>query len=55
MLLSARNAPHPDDLLVIGTERRRGLPGLLIGSVAQRIVEQAENDVLMVPPPPITA
>lgn len=50
VMLHARSATHPADLIVIGTERRRGLRGLLIGSVAQRILEQAENDVLLVPP-----
>lgn len=46
-LLHVRSARHPGDLLVLGTQRRSGL---LIGSVAQRILEQAENDVLLVPP-----
>lgn len=49
-LLNVRSATHPADLVVLGTQRRRGLLGLLIGSVAQRILEQAENDVLLVPP-----
>jgi nucleotide-binding universal stress UspA family protein len=48
-LLRARSAMHPSDLVVLGTQRRRGLLGLLIGSVAQRILEQADNDVLVVP------
>lgn len=50
VMLHKRSATHPDDLIVIGTERRRGLMGMLIGSVAQRILEQAVNDVLLVPP-----
>ncbi len=41
---------HPGDLVVLGTQRRRGLLGLLLGSVAQRILEQTENDVLIAPP-----
>lgn len=49
-LLHARNATHPDDLVVLGTLRRRGLLGLLIGSVAERILAQVGNDVLLVPP-----
>lgn len=49
-LLRLRGALRPADLVVLGTARRRGLVGWLIGSVAQRILEQAENDVLMVPP-----
>ncbi len=49
-LLNSRSAAHPADLVVLGTQRRTGLLGLLIGSVAQRILEQAENDVLLVPP-----
>lgn len=50
VMLHKRSATHPDDLLVVGTERRRGLMSMLIGSVAQRILEQAVNDVLLVPP-----
>lgn len=48
-LLRLRGATRPSDLVVLGSERRRGLVGWLIGSVAQRILEQAENDVLLVP------
>lgn len=48
-LLRARSASHPDELVVLGTQRRGALVSLLIGSVAQRILEQAENDVLLVP------
>ncbi len=48
-LLNARNALHPDELVVVGTQRRNALLGLLIGSVAERILEQAESDVLLVP------
>lgn len=51
-LIRLRSATHPSDLVVLGTERRRGLAGWLIGSVAQRILEQAENDVLLVPAQP---
>lgn len=52
VLLHAHGSTHPDDLVVLGTQRRRGLTGLLLGSVAQRILAQAESDVLLVPPPP---
>jgi nucleotide-binding universal stress UspA family protein len=48
-LIRLRAATHPSDLVVLGTERRRGLAGWLIGSAAHRILEQAENDVLLVP------
>ncbi len=48
-LLHARSASHPDDAVVLGTQRRGGLLRLLLGSVAQRILEQSENDVLLVP------
>jgi len=50
VLLHAHSLAHPGDLVVLGTQRRRGLLGLLLGSVAQRILEQTENDVLLIPP-----
>lgn len=49
LLLHAHGLEHPSDLVVLGTARRSGVPRLLLGSVAQRILEQAENDVLVVP------
>ncbi|MGE0800807.1 MAG: universal stress protein [Lautropia sp.] len=49
-LLRARSRMQPATLVVLGTQRRSGLMGLLLGSVAQRILEQTENDVLVVPP-----
>lgn len=48
--LRQRGALHPDELVVLGTRQRRGLLGLLLGSQAQRMVEMAPNDVLLVPP-----
>ncbi len=48
-LLHEHGLNHPADLVVLGTARRGGVPRLLLGSVAQRILEQAENDVLVVP------
>ncbi len=50
LLLHAHGQAHPADLLVLGTQQRRGVLGLLLGSVAQRVLEIAENDVLVVPP-----
>jgi nucleotide-binding universal stress UspA family protein len=50
LLLHEHGTKHPADLLVLGTQQHRGLMGLLIGSVAERILELAENDVLIVPP-----
>lgn len=50
LLLHAHGAQHPGDLVVLGTQRRTGLAGLLLGSVAQRMLELAQNDVLIVPP-----
>jgi nucleotide-binding universal stress UspA family protein len=50
VLLHARGLDRPDELVVLGTQRRSGLAGLLVGSVAQRILEQAQSDVLLVPP-----
>jgi nucleotide-binding universal stress UspA family protein len=37
------------DLIVMGTNRRRGLPRLLLGSVAQEVLVDATRDVLVVP------
>ena len=48
-LLHEHGLAHPADLVVLGSARRGGVPRLLLGSVAQRILEQAENDVLVVP------
>lgn len=50
LLLNAHGQAHPADLVVLGTQQRRGVLGLLLGSVAQRALEMAENDVLVVPP-----
>lgn len=50
LLLHAHGQAHPADLVVLGTQQRRGVLGLLLGSVAQRVLEMAENDVLVVPP-----
>jgi nucleotide-binding universal stress UspA family protein len=52
LLLEAHGQDHCDDLVVLGTHARHRLVNLLIGSVAQRILERAENDVLSVPEPP---
>lgn len=52
VLLHAHGTEHPDELLVLGTQQRRGVLGLLLGSVAERILERAENDVMVVPPAP---
>lgn len=51
LLLHAHGQAHPADLVVMGTKQRRGLVGWLLGSVAQRVLELAENDVLVVPLP----
>lgn len=50
LLLRERGATRPDELLVLGTHRRKGLLGFLLGSEAERILEMAEHDVLLVPP-----
>ena len=49
LLLNTHGQEHPDDLVVLGTKQRGGVLGLLLGSVAQRLLELAENDVLVVP------
>jgi nucleotide-binding universal stress UspA family protein len=38
------------DLLVVGTKGRRGLERLVIGSVAERLVDTAETSILLVRP-----
>jgi nucleotide-binding universal stress UspA family protein len=50
LLLREHGADHPGELIVLGTQRRAGLAGLLLGSVAGRVLELAESDVLVVPP-----
>ncbi|KPP91362.1 MAG: universal stress protein family protein [Rhodobacteraceae bacterium HLUCCA08] len=40
----------PADLLVVGTHGRGGLARLLLGSVAETVLREAEIDVLAVPP-----
>lgn len=50
LLLHSHGLEAPADLLVLGTQQRKGVLGLLLGSVAQRVLEMAENDVLVVPP-----
>ncbi|MFT3717257.1 universal stress protein [Pseudorhodoferax sp.] len=50
LLLREHGAEHPGELIVLGTQRRSGLTGLLLGSVAERVLELAESDVMVVPP-----
>ena len=42
-------AKHDVDLIVIGTHGRTGIPRLLIGSVAEKVVRHASCPVLVVP------
>lgn len=49
VLLHSHGLQEPADLVVLGTQQRKGVLGLLLGSVAQRTLEMAENDVLVVP------
>lgn len=37
------------DLVVVGTEGRKGLAGMVLGSVAQRVLDRVPVDVLVVP------
>lgn len=50
MLLREHGSEHPGTLIVLGTQRRRGLAGLLLGSVAERTLQLSESDVLLVAP-----
>lgn len=50
LLLREHGAEHLGELVVLGTQRRAGLTGLLLGSVAERVLELAQSDVLVVPP-----
>jgi nucleotide-binding universal stress UspA family protein len=47
-ILSCANEERAD-LVVLGTNQRRGLQRLLLGSVAQQVLLDAEQDVLVVP------
>lgn len=49
VLLHVHGITRPRDLVVLGTQRRHALTSLFIGSVARRILEQAHNDILLVP------
>ena len=50
-LLHTRGQTHGHDLLVLATRGHSKLLHILLGSVAQRILEVAQNDVLLVPTP----
>lgn len=50
LLLREHGADQPGELIVLGTQRRTGLTGMLLGSVAERVLDMAESDVLVVPP-----
>lgn len=43
------------DLIIVGTHGRSGLPHVLLGSVAERVVQHAHCPVLTVPRPPRAA
>lgn len=51
LLLEAHGQARCDDLVVLGARPRHRLVNLLIGSVAQRILERTENDVLLIADP----
>ena len=50
-LLHARGQTHGHELLVLATRSHSKLLHILLGSVTQRILEVAQNDVLLVPAP----
>jgi nucleotide-binding universal stress UspA family protein len=39
------------DLIVVGTRGHSGVPGILLGSVTQRLLHLAHQPVLAIPPP----
>lgn len=51
LLLYEHSLRHPEDLLVLSRLSRGPLSRLLLGSVTQRTLENAEADVLVVPTP----
>ena len=58
-VIVARAAALPADLIVMGSHGRSGLKGVLLGSVAERVLRAAPCPVMVVPPhdavPPSTA
>lgn len=50
LLLQAHGWRHPYELVVLGTAGRNGLAAMLLGSVAERLLDMVENDVLLVRP-----
>ncbi|HET6762414.1 MAG TPA: universal stress protein, partial [Longimicrobiaceae bacterium] len=46
----AEAAQWQADLVVMGTHGRRGLPRLLLGSVAETVIRRAHSSVLVIPP-----
>lgn len=48
LLLQAHGWRHPYELVVLGTAGRSGLAAMLLGSVAARLLDMVENDVLVV-------
>lgn len=50
LLLQQHGWRHPDELVVLGTAGRSGLAAMLLGSVAERLLDMVENDVLLVRP-----
>jgi nucleotide-binding universal stress UspA family protein len=49
-LLSQHGERCPEELIVMGTRGRGALATLLLGSTAQRALEMAEGDMLVIPP-----
>jgi nucleotide-binding universal stress UspA family protein len=39
------------DLIVVGTRGHSGVPGILLGSVTQRLLHLAHQPALAIPPP----
>ena len=53
-IVAAAEAEHAD-LVVVGTRGRSGAERMLLGSVSDHVVRQADRPVLVVPPPSRTS
>ena len=50
-VIPAYVAAHAIDLVVMGTLARTGVPGLIIGNTAERVLHRLKGSVLAIKPP----